>query len=942
MASFASFRKCDFQIHSCRDPNWEGQRPLGVGDAKPGGAKASAVDVEASRKAWAKSLVDKCVAKKLRAIALTDHHEMVMVRYVLEEVQTRRSAGADPDLWVFPGMELTLQGGCQCLILFDAELEPRWWVQAKGTLGINHAAIDEHTAKGASVTQLSYPYVEIASRLDAIKGLKGRYIVLPNVSGGGQYTVVTEGEHKNFREMPYVGGYLDKGQNIDNIPPRLKNRLSGKDNVWGDKYIYPLPTTDSREAGYPRLGTNETWIKISAPTAESIRQAFLGCNSRISLEAPAYPSIVVKSIKVKGTDPLADIDLEFSPEFNTVIGGRGSGKSTLLEYIAFGLGRSCFDLSEKPYSGLARLTDLIKETVIAKGGEVTLVVTQDGADFEIKRAATTRFEPQVKYPNGKKETLSAKELRSLFPAIAYSQGELSELGREARDKTSVDDLLTFIRAPYKVEADEAETAIRRAKDGMAKVARDFSQLWTLTAEKTKAENQLAAATARIAALQATLTKLQEGDQAVLDKNQAVIDIGQQAERQQADIEELQELVEDLSGRLASAQRLRSTLPDAVVSEVKTSTDKVLSQVGTKLDALSKELTAGLKGLAPSYKKLEKFVADHKKTHDGIVSKIGTQRTVAKQIAELQKACATEKDKISQLGKKISALGDLNKRYRDARTALRKSVEDQAEGYKKWASQIEDLSGGSVSIDIDEDGDLSDIYVALDTLAVRTYSQEAARNKKLNERISADGAWNTLDKLSSEVGSLLGWKLGADGEKAKGVPDYSTVSSILGESDTTKRATADMVDEARYLSVVQAAPKPQVTFKYKADGQEIAFEKASEGQRAAVLLTMLLKQEGGPLIIDQPESDLDNSVISKVVDLLHTMKNRRQLFFATHNANLVVNGSAELVAYMANSSSGKRIIEHCGAIDHPPLRLAITNTMEGGETAFKDRQRKYGF
>ncbi|OSJ30460.1 hypothetical protein BSZ19_24990 [Bradyrhizobium japonicum] len=152
----------------------------------------------------------------------------------------------------------------------------------------------------------------------------------------------------------------------------------------------------------------------------------------------------------------------------------------------------------------------------------------------------------------------------------------------------------------------------------------------------------------------------------------------------------------------------------------------------------------------------------------------------------------------------------------------------------------------------------------------------------------------------------------------------------------------MIDEARYLSVVQATPKPQVTFKYVADGQEIAFEKASEGQRAAVLLTMLLKQEGGPLIIDQPESDLDNSVISKVVALLHTMKSRRQLFFATHNANLVVNGSAELVAYMANNSAGRRIIEHCGAIDHPPLRDAITSTMEGGKIAFKDRQRKYGF
>ncbi|OSJ30461.1 hypothetical protein BSZ19_24995 [Bradyrhizobium japonicum] len=738
MAPSASFRKCDFQVHSCRDPNWEGQRPVGIGDALTGGKKATAVDVEAARKAWAKGLVDKCVHKGLRAIAITDHHEMVMVRYLIDEVQSRMKAGKDPDLWVFPGMELTLQGGCQCLILFDSDLEQRWWTQAIGTLGINHAALDETAAKGGSVTQLPYPYPDIATRLDAIKELKGRFIILPNVSGGGQYTVVTDGEHKNFREMPYVGGYLDKGQNIHNLQPRLKTRLSGTDSTWGNRLIYPLPTTDSREAGYPRLGSNDTWIKISGSTAESIRQAFLGCDSRISLAIPAYPSIVVRSLRVKGTHPLEDMELDFSPEFNAVIGGRGSGKSTLLEYIAFGLGRSCFDLTDKPYSGLTRLSELVKETVIAKSGEVTLVVTQDGADFEITRAATTRFAPQVKYPNGKKEILTPKEVRALFPAVAYSQGELSELGREARDKTSVDDLLTFVRAPHKSEADEADSAIKKAKNGMAKVARDFAQLWTLTAEKAKAENRLAAATARITALQSTLPKLQDSDQATLDRNQDVVEIGQQAERQKADLMELQELVEEVAGRLATTQRLRSELKDVVITGVKTSSEKVLAQIGVKVDALNAELAAGRKALNPGYGKVEKFVTDHKKAHDAIVSKIGAQRTVAKQIAELQKTSATEKDQITQLAKKIAALGDLNKRYREARAALKKSVDDQAQGLKGWASQIEQLSSGSVSVAVADDGDLSDIYAAFDTLAVRTHSQEGARNKKLGERITLDG------------------------------------------------------------------------------------------------------------------------------------------------------------------------------------------------------------
>jgi chromosome segregation protein len=129
---------------------------------------------------------------------------------------------------------------------------------------------------------------------------------------------------------------------------------------------------------------------------------------------------------------------------------------------------------------------------------------------------------------------------------------------------------------------------------------------------------------------------------------------------------------------------------------------------------------------------------------------------------------------------------------------------------------------------------------------------------------------TLDKLTTEVGALLSWKIGADSDDKKGRPDFATVAAILGDSDAIARAFAEYVDEARYLTIAQATPKPQVTFRYKAESKEIAFKKASEGQRAAVLLTMLLKQGGGPLIINQPESDPDNSVNTKVVELLHAI------------------------------------------------------------------------
>ena len=77
-----------------------------------------------------------------------------------------------------------------------------------------------------------------------------------------------------------------------------------------------------------------------------------------------------------------------------------------------------------------------------------------------------------------------------------------------------------------------------------------------------------------------------------------------------------------------------------------------------------------------------------------------------------------------------------------------------------------------------------------------------------------------------------------------------------------------------------------------------FERASPGQQASALLTLLLNQEAGTLIIDQPEDDLDNRVIMVIVKLLQTTKRRRQLIFATHNPNFVVNGDADKVVGLA--------------------------------------------
>ena len=161
--SFAFWRKCDFQVHSPRDPNWSGPRPSGLDEIiSTTGQVATTADVESSRKRWASAFVAKCVEKSLQAVALTDHHEMVMVPYVLESIEACRRKDESIDLWLFPGMELTAKGGQQCLILFDANLPQKWWQQAQGKLGIEYAGLDKLASQAPSVKQLTCSYPSIA------------------------------------------------------------------------------------------------------------------------------------------------------------------------------------------------------------------------------------------------------------------------------------------------------------------------------------------------------------------------------------------------------------------------------------------------------------------------------------------------------------------------------------------------------------------------------------------------------------------------------------------------------------------------------------------------------------------------------------------------------------------------------------------------------------
>lgn len=109
-----------------------------------------------------------------------------------------------------------------------------------------------------------------------------------------------------------------------------------------------------------------------------------------------------------------------------------------------------------------------------------------------------------------------------------------------------------------------------------------------------------------------------------------------------------------------------------------------------------------------------------------------------------------------------------------------------------------------------------------------------------------------------------------------------------------------------------------------------------------MLPLIALAESTPLVIDQPEDNLDNRLISHVLaDILASLKEKRQIIVCTHNPNIVVSGDAEQVIVLNAVSDRKAKVEKHGSIDNDDIIQFVIDIMEGGRDAFRVRQHRYG-
>jgi len=142
----------------------------------------------------------------------------------------------------------------------------------------------------------------------------------------------------------------------------------------------------------------------------------------------------------------------------------------------------------------------------------------------------------------------------------------------------------------------------------------------------------------------------------------------------------------------------------------------------------------------------------------------------------------------------------------------------------------------------------------------------------------------------------------------------------------------------------------VTYSIKFDGKDLYL--LSPGEKGVVLLLLYLEAEcedNRPLIIDQPDDNLDNvSVYPSLIEYFRTRKRTRQIIIITHNPNLVVNTDAEQVFVASfDGSRTPKISYRAGALENtngdgspPGLREEVCNILEGGTEAFQRREQRY--
>lgn len=804
---------------------------------------------------------------------ITNHN-----KFDIEEYKAIRKAAKKQDIFILPGVELTVKegaNGIHTLIVFN----PEEWLEN----GNNHI----QTFLTAAFATISNPE---NCNTKSIFDLKNVFDQL-DAYGRDYFIVFAHVDQNSGLFSECRGGLLES---LAGFAP-FRHRVLGlqksrtRDNLGKfEKCCGYLPAlvegSDPKSISDIGKGDRCTYLKIGEYSYAAIKFALQDYRDRVSESVPDNKHGFIESISFQG-GKFDGQTIMFSRELNTLIGIRGSGKSSILEAVRYVLG--LIAQMDKDYK------ESLVKNVFGSGGKATLnVIDKHGKHYSVSRILGERINVLDETGND----LNINPI-SLFDGVQYfGQKDLSS---SADHENGLLEKLISGRIGQPSNLDNCVNELIKTVERLLDVSKIPQQMTEVTTQQTELEHKLSIFEEKGVA---DKLKKQSGyatDTAKLDAVKNRIDT----------------ILRDIRTAFSKNSVVSSALDGyssdfnkdifGDVSIVLSSIDAQLAQIGSciveiekqrsGMDDLISRLKERIDSLADEFAEIKREIKDDTLDVDSFV----------KMTAELQKT----KEKLKQLSEEASSKSKIEASFTKATRERNEALLATYNAYKAETERI-NQNQTELKIEITFKGDREGFKAQL-------------KNDFKGTGISDIKYQAICDSFTDYAAIIEDWIV-CDGSKLKGIV---TPGEYVKLEDKLRGQYEELLNR-------QVENKVDIYYHGK------LLRQHSIGQRASALILFILTQDDNDIIfIDQPEDDLDNKVIyDEVITAIAQKKPYMQFIFATHNANIPVLGDSERVLVVEFQES--RIDVAQGNIDLDSTHKQIVDIMEGGKEAFDKRQLIY--
>ncbi len=682
----------------------------------------------------------------------------------------------------------------------------------------------------------------------------------------------------------------------------------------------PVAILNARDVEKPETLRNPTascLIKMTKPCFASFKQAFLDPESRVRLNSDVPEKYYSRIERVIFTGGYLDgLDVEFSEHLNAVIGGRGTGKSTLLESIRYGL-----DIQPLGKSAKKQHTDILRENLGKEKGRIEITVRSskmNGKRFTIAR----RYGESaiVKDEDGNISTFTPADL---LPRVEiYGQNEIYEIAQDTAGQLNL--LKRFLdvdNSELYAKHDEIINALQENRRKIVAAQEKLSEIEDEVSRLPKLVEQ---------ADQFKSLGLEEKLKLVplLEKEKRLIS------RAVSDLQRLHDAClnfkEQLPDTVFLSDKALEGLPHLCIFK---SIKQTMEELKNRLDPLITPIDEDIQHTKEDTEKyrdeINRLIKDEEEKLSKAFSEIPSYegksgREIGTEFQKVLQEIERIRPKKSLLKNRKAVVDELKKRRKDLLAELSEVRSERSAQLQRALKRLNRKLEGKLRLNVRPEANRQPLLDFLNECNL-----EGVGSKRL--------AWvDTADDFSPVK---LAETIRRGVEKLKNT-DWSITPSVadalvrLRESELMKMEEIELPDTITIeLNVAHGDAE-----KYR------PLDKLSTGQQCTAILHMLLLENKDPLIMDQPEDNLDNAFIAdRIVTELRSAKIARQFLFATHNANIPVFGDAEWIGVFQAEENHAIIPDDAqGAIDLPEIQQKASEILEGGKTAFIQRKEKYGF